>query len=66
MSDYDKVQRFIEEHHYIPETTMDNLVVMILLRYDGACEDEDRDIPIEEYLSCFFEYGTFRDFDWVA
>ena len=65
MSDWEKVERFIREHNYIPKNvSWESYIASVLLHLDGFSEQEEREIKVDEFLDTFFEYGTFTDYDY--
>lgn len=68
-NDMDRVAHWIEAQGYKPQTSMENLVVVLMLHFEGDCEAEDRDYPepdkLIEAIALFVEQsGTLRDFDY--
>ena len=68
-NDMDRVAHWIESQGYEPRTSMENLVVVLMLHFEGDCETENRDYPssdeLVEQIAIFVEQsGTLRDFDY--
>ena len=75
--DYDYMANWIRSIRYEPKTSMENLIDMVLLHYDGCLDDEDKDfytditksengfgISIAD-VSCFVEEnGGLKEFDY--
>ena len=67
--DLDRIAHWIEDQGYQPETSMENLVVMIALHLESHLEEMDQAWPepecIADVLKEFvFMCGTLRDFDY--
>lgn len=78
MCDMDRVAQMVLRNGYDPMTTMENLVSMIVLSYQGYLEEEclefyavendpdDYDINIEDLESYIYDNGGFSEFDYFA
>lgn len=65
MSDWEKVEMFVNEQGYHPEhLTMSEYIATMLLHLDGFSEGEEREISVDEFLENFSEYGTLEDYDY--
>ena len=75
--DMDYMANWIRSIGYEPKTSMENLITMVLLHYDGCLDDEDKDfytdITVSENehnvsiadVSCFVEEnGGLEEFDY--
>ena len=50
-SEWENARALVEYMGYKPQRlSMDGLIANILMHYDGACEDEDQDVSIKDYL----------------
>lgn len=67
--DLDRIAHWIEDQGYQPETSMENLVVVLALHFECYVESEDMDWPepeklvdeVAQFVECS---GTLRDFDY--
>ena len=68
-NDMDRVANWIESQGYKPQTSMKNLVVVLMLHFEGDCEAENRDYPesdkLVDAIVLFVEQsGNLKDFDY--
>ena len=67
MCDYDKMAVLIRLTKYEIQTTMENLINMIFLYFDGEMENEDGlYFSIENVMSYVNNSGGFKEFDYFA
>lgn len=65
LTDWEKVVAFMREHGYTPtHVDRDTYIATLLLHIDGEAENEDREIPVDEFLADFFSNYRFEDFDY--
>lgn len=67
-SDWDNTVELVKHMGYKPKNvSFDSFIACILLHYEGNCEQEEREIPMEEYLTAGImdgEEGRLEDFDY--
>ena len=67
--DLDRIAHWIEDQGYQPETSLENLVIVLALHFECHVESEDMEWPepeklvaeVAQYVECS---GTLRDFDY--
>ena len=64
MCDYDYMAVWIREQNYEPKTTMENLITMIFLHYDGDLEDSGAEFTIDGCKQFVRESGGIELFDY--
>jgi hypothetical protein len=55
---------WIRNNGYEPQTTMENLIDMIFLRYEGECEEQEKEFSIEGCIEFVESSGGIREFDY--
>ena len=66
-SDWDNTVDLVHWMNYTPEIPFDSFIACILLHYEGACEREDSELTLKEYLETGIrdrEEGMLADFDY--
>lgn len=78
MCDMDYIAKMVEANGYEPMTTMENLVTMIMLSYQGYLQDEEVEfysvendpecwhINVEDVECYIDENGGFSEFDYYC
>ena len=69
--DLDRIAHWIEDQGYVPQTSMENLVVHLALHFESDCKDIGKDWPDSDVLiddiALFVEQsGTLSDFDYES
>lgn len=69
--DLDRIAHWIEDQGYIPQTSMENLVVHLALHFEGECEAlakdwPDSDVLIDDIALFVEQSGTLEDFDYES
>lgn len=62
--DYDSMAVWIRSKGYEPQTSMENLITMMFLHYDGECEEYDKEFSVEGCIQFVEETGGIREFDY--
>lgn len=63
--DYDHMANWIRKQGYEPQNnTMEKLIDMIFLHYEGECEDEDKEFDVEECMEYVMNSGGIEMFDY--
>lgn len=63
---YDHMAVWIRGQGYNPETTMENLITMVFLHYEGECEEQDKEFSIEDCIEYVRSSGGIEMFDYEA
>lgn len=61
---YDYMAVWIRGQGYDPKTTMENLITMIFLHYDGECEEQNKEFSIEDCIEYVESSGGIEMFDY--
>ena len=61
---YDHMAVWIRSKGYEPLTTMRYLIDMIMLHYEGECEEQDKEFSVEGCIRFVEESGGIREFDY--
>jgi hypothetical protein len=61
---YDHIAVWIRSEGYEPLTTMENLIDMIFLYYEGECEEQDKEFSVEDCIEFVKDSGGIRKFDY--
>ena len=72
MSDYEKIEEAIRKSGYVPKTSMDNLITMMMLHFDNPDIEEqgysrltdDGWFNAEECLRYVEDSGGYSEFDY--
>lgn len=73
--DYDYMAAWIREQEYKPKTSMENLITMILLHYEGEIEDGESSYDTEngnfdgtyiEAVQVYAQDNDLANFDYIA
>ncbi len=64
--DYDHMANWIRNEGYEPQTTMNNLIDIIFLHYEGECEEMDKEFDVEECIEYVMASGGIEMFDYEA
>lgn len=62
--DYDHMANWIRSNGYKPKTGMNNLIDMIVLHYEGECEEENKEFDVEECMEYVMSSGGIEMFDY--
>jgi len=62
--DYDYMADWIRRNNYTPQTTMENLIDMIFLNYEGECEDQNKEFDIKDCMEFVMASGGIKMFDY--
>jgi hypothetical protein len=63
--DYDHMANWIRKQGYEPKNnTMEQLIDMIFLHYEGECEDEDKEFNVEDCMEYVRNSGGIEMFDY--
>ena len=62
----DHIAAWIRGEGYEIWTTMENLVSMILLHYEGECEKKNQEFSVEGCIEFIKTSGSIREFDYRA
>lgn len=62
--DYDYMAVWIREQGYEPKITMNNLIDMIFLHYEGECEEMDKEFSVADCMEYVMESGGIAMFDY--
>ena len=63
-TDYDYMAVWIRGKEYEPKTSMENLIDMIFLHYEGECEEEDKEFNVEDCIEYVMASGGIEMFDY--
>jgi hypothetical protein len=61
---YDHMAAWIRGKGYEPQTSMENLIDMIFLHYDGECEEQEKEFSIEDCMEFVKASGGIKIFDY--
>ena len=61
---YDYIAVWIRSQEYKPQTTMENIIDMIVLHYEGECEEQDKEFSVEGCIEFVDSSGGIREFDY--
>ena len=61
---YDEMAVWIRSKGYEPQTTMENLITMMFLHYDGECEEQEKEFSIEDCMEFVECSGGIEMFDY--
>ena len=62
---YDEMAVWIRNQGYSPQNnTMEKLIDMIFLHYDGECEECDKEFNVEECMEYVMDSGGIEMFDY--
>lgn len=65
--DYDHMAVWIRSQGYEPQNnTMEKLIDMIFLHYEGECEEEDKEFDVEECMEYVMNSGGIEMFDYES
>ena len=64
MCDYDYMAIWIREQGYEPKTTMENLITMMFLHFEGDCEDSGEEFTVDGCKQFVRESGGIELFDY--
>lgn len=63
--DYDHMANWIRKQGYEPKNnTMEKLIDMIFLHYEGECEEEDKEFDVYECMEYVMNSGGIEMFDY--
>ena len=63
-TDYDYMAVWIRGEGYKPKTSMENLIDMIFLHYEGECEEEGTEFNVEDCMEYVTARGGIEMFDY--
>lgn len=63
-TDYDYMAVWIRGKEYEPKTSMESLIDMIFLHYEGECEEEDKEFNVEDCMEYVMASGGIEMFDY--
>ena len=64
--DYDSMAVWIRSMGYEPQTSMENLIDMMFLHYEGECEEQDKEFSVEGCIEFVRASGGICEFDYEA
>lgn len=65
VSDWQKIEEYVRQQGYTPKhLPWRQYIATICLHYEGDMEDEERDIPIDEWLEELHMNYLLSDFDY--
>lgn len=62
--DYDHMANWIRGKRYESKTSMENLISMIFLHYEGECAEENKEFNVEDCMEYVMESGGIEMFDY--
>lgn len=63
---YDHIAAWIRGEGYEIQTNMENLIDMILLHYEGDCEEQDKEPATDDCIEFVENSGGLCEFDYYA
>lgn len=65
-TDCDYMAVWIRGKGYDPKTSMENLIDLIFLHYQGECEEEGKEFNIEDCIEYVMNSGGIEMFDYAV